>query len=70
MASESQSDLDELARKDEAQYVHQVYETIASHFSSTRYKVGSVFIAEVYIVFYLSDLHSSDLVCLRYPLVE
>jgi hypothetical protein len=40
MADSVQQDIDELARKDEAQYVHQVYETIASHFSSTRYKVS------------------------------
>lgn len=38
--STSAVDLDELARRDEEQYVHEVYETIASHFSSTRYKVS------------------------------
>lgn len=30
-----------LAKDREQEYVHQVYEEIASHFSQTRYKVGS-----------------------------
>ena len=30
-----------LAKDKEQEYVHQVYEEIASHFSQTRYKVGS-----------------------------
>jgi hypothetical protein len=38
-ARATEADLDALARKDEMQYVHEVYESIASHFSSTRYKV-------------------------------
>jgi len=33
------------AQQYEAQHVHSVYEEIASHFSSTRYKVGIIFCA-------------------------
>lgn len=58
MSGPTSTELDELARKDEAQYVHQVYETIASHFSNTRYKVG-LLLNELYTLT-LADLHGSD----------
>lgn len=34
------TDLDATARREEERYVHQVYESIAEHFSRTRYKVS------------------------------
>lgn len=37
-----QMDEEALARADEKQYVHAVYDNIAEHFSKTRYKVGRI----------------------------
>jgi ribosomal protein L20A (L18A) len=47
MSSQDQNEVltnSSLAKQKEEEYVHQVYEEIASHFSLTRYKVSMIII--------------------------